>query len=42
MKYGTMEDGEPYRIKAFELANLLGDKFIHEYDVKLNDILYGS
>ena len=42
LKYGTMEDGEPYRRKAFELANLLGDKFIHEYDVKLNDILYGS
>ena len=42
MKYVIKEDPEVYRKKAEDLANLFGDKFVHGYQVKLNDILYGS
>ena len=42
MKMTVTEDPEIYRKKAESLATLLGDKFVHEYEVKLNDILYGS
>ena len=42
MKYQVEEDPEIYKKKAEDLAGLFGDKFVHEYQVKLNDILYGS
>ena len=42
MKYPVTEDPEIFRKKAETLARLFGDKFVHEYQIKLNDILYGS
>jgi len=42
MKLSVKEDPDIYKKKAESLASLLGDKFVHEYQVKLNDILYGS
>jgi len=42
MKYDVIEDPDVNRKKAEDLANMFGDKFVNEYQVKLNDILYGQ
>ena len=42
MKYDVIEDPDVNRKKAEDLANMFGDKFVNEYQVKLTDILYGQ
>ena len=41
MKMGR-EEPDQYRDKAKELSIMFGDKFVHEFNVKLNEILYGK
>lgn len=36
-----VEDPEEFRKEAERLSNLLGDKYIREFEAKMNEILYG-
>ena len=38
----SVDDPDQFRDKAKELSAKFGDKYMHGYNLKLNEILYGK